>query len=512
MSEVKSDLLDDYMQIGKGDVTDSFQPGDNKQRIDLSEYYEDTKQGDSKVMVMGTEAFNLGKISRDLVIKLGLPNPSQYDPFASERNARMGTEGFLTKISEGFKSFIENIIKYIQMAINWVVDTFKTWLGYKPTVRVTKEINNKLEDLQTEFLGILKGLGFPENTFNLEEWLGRLPPDKVGKTQLHLLMNKVNEEEQTIQNLFEVVPLIQKANRVLVKIGNDMVRESKKFSRVLEDETRNARALLSTTSDIPVAKDSIQVNRVNAALNELRLVTLPQELNGVISAIFEKLYGIRFSNNAMEDGFVKLREELKQNVISQNILLRNNEHTRKQITGVLMKANSRYVELKEDTPEIGRVDWKTIGRIVNVPDSQKIQFLQDTFRATTLVSTYSAVAIEVRDVTNGAYLIGQELLKLEKQIESITSWHARTSVYFMAGVLGDIETMKRVNQMSMAEGRSPVSAKDGTPHMGAFFSAIPAEGFKEQFAQHANLLLEMDLVPFKKALNNFSKQMGLGGL
>lgn len=512
MSEVKGDLLDDYMQIGKGDVTDSFQPGDNKQRVDLSEYYEETKQGDTKLMVMGTEAFNLGKISRDLAIKLGLPDASKYDPFASERNARMGNEGFLAKLSDGFKKFIENIIKYIQMAINWVVDTFKTWLGYKPTVRVTREINDKLGDLQKEFVEMIRGLGFPEDHFNLEEWLGRLPPNLAGKAQLHLLVNKVAEEEETINRLFEVVPLIQKANRTLAKIGTDMVRESKKFSRVLEEETRNTRALLSTTPHLPDAKDSIYVNRVNAALNELRLVTLPEELNKVINDIFTKLYGISFSNNAMEDGFVRLREQLRQNVVSQNVMQRNNDSTRKAITNLLIKANNRYVELKENTPDLGRVDWKSIGRIVNVTDSQKIQFLQDAYRATTLVSTYSQVAVEVRDVTNGAYLIGQELLKLEKQIESITTWHARTSIYFMAGVVGDVETMQKINQSSMAEGRKPVSDQDGRPHMGAFFSAIPAEGFKENFAQHAHLLLELDLVPFKRALNNFSKQIGLGGL
>ena len=497
----------DYFQLGNGEPADSYEPGDNKQKIDLTEYYKETGQDNATVMVMGAEAFSLGRVSREIALKLKLEGARNYDPFPSERNAVTGNEGFLSSVADGFKAFIEGIIKYIRMAIDWVVDTVKGIFGYRKSARITKAIDDKLDDMNVEFQKTLTGLGFPAKEYNVENFIGDLPAGKNRLTQVTLLKNKLVKDEDSIKNLTNALPIFQQTVAKITKISNQVSIASKNLKRVISEEHKRT-LVRAHNFNLVEARESPEVNRVTKACAETSAALNIEEVAGSVQALYAILYKIDFTNEELSGGFAQVREKLQATIVAQATEL--NASNIAQTMADIQYLNKRYQEISDNEIDLSRVNWKEIGTIVDKGDAAKIGDISRHFNRPVLITTYQQTTVDLRNFTNFCYSVSSELLKVQNQAAMLIEWHNRAQAYYVSGVVGDIDKCIKLCKEARAAGHSPLANRHGEPVGGVFIKEADAQTFMEKASADVNFIVESDIAGLKTTANNFSKQIGWG--
>lgn len=507
MSEKKA-YLEDYYQLGNGDPADSYEPGESKQRIDLTEYYKETGQDEATVMVMGVEAFNLGKISRDLAIKLNLKDARTYDPFASERNARTGQEGFFGTVYDKFKEFIEAIIKYIRMAIDWVVDTVKGIFGFRKSARITKAIDDDLEAMREEFVKTMNGLGFPGAEYNVEDWLGNLPPGQDRQAQLMLLKSKFVDDQEAIKGLAASIPLLQQCVAKMKQAGDKTMITSKVLKKVISEEFNRTRARSQVGAGQVPANESTEVNRIAKACKDVTVSLDVPTLADLVGKVYAELYKIEFSNDELTNGFSDVRKKLQESITAEMVQLK------KQNIGQTMTdiqyLNKRYQEMSDKEIDLSKVNWKAMGQIVDKSDSEKVTAISGYYNYPNLTGIYQGTVVELRNFTNFCYSASNELMKVEKQIENLVAWHNRTHAYYYAGVMKDVDKVIEMVAEARKAGHNPMAGIDNIPVGLVFIKDADAKTFAEKLSANVNFLIEQDVAGVKTSINNFSKQIGWG--
>jgi hypothetical protein len=496
-------MLDSYYQVGNSDPTDGYIPGENKQRIDLTEFYETNDQESATVMVMGTEELRLGKLSRRTATLLGLSGTESYDPFPSERNARMGTEGFFSTVVDGFKSFIEAIIKYIRMAIDWVVDLIRGFFGFRKSARITNEINNSLGDMKIEFAKTLNGLGFPGDVYSVEAYLGDLPPGRDRDAQLHLLRSKFANDSDQIQKLSESVPLLQQAMVKIKQISERVEKSQKGFKKTLAEEFTRTRVRHSTNN---MGAPFTEVNRILKAVEEATLSLDSSELVDLVSKLYNTLFDIKFTNDELTNGFSNTQKKLQESVKLEVVKL--DKVNVGQTLENIQYLNTRYMEMVDNEIDISKVNWKAIGDTVSRSDAEKIQALSTYYSNPNILSQYQKMSVQVRSFTQFCFFITSELKRVEKQIVDLVSWHQRTHAYYYAGFMNDLEKIQAIVIEAREKGKAPIIGND---HM-VFIKAADAQTFMEKLSANINFGLENDIGGLKTRINNFTKQTGWGKL
>lgn len=499
-----NELIDSYSQLAAGHPVDSFIPGDDKQRVDLTEYYGETGQELASTMVTGSEAFNSGKLSKQLALKLKLKGAEQFDPFPSERNARAGQEGFMTTLKEGFKTFIENIIKYIRMAINWVVDTVRSALGLRKSARIEAAINNELPQLKTEFEKVMTGLGFPTGQYNLENYIGNMPQgvDRVG--QILLMKSKVENDQEAIEGLGNSLPLIQQCIAKLKVNSDKVVQSSKRLKQVINEEYKRCR-LRSQRPDLQTsAKDSPELNRVVKACLEVEASLDPDGLATDVGKLYETLYKVQFTNDELLTGFNTVRDQLKAHVAVERVSLGKNDVAVK--LAAIQYLNKRYVEISDKEIDMSRVNWKAIGGIVDKDDATKIDEMAKFFNHPSLLQTYQDTTVAVRNFSQFCFSVSQALMVVNQQATNLIEWHGRATMYYMHGVMGDLEGLRALHLKARAEGLSPEADALGNPIGMVFIDEADAKTFGEKAAANVNLVSEIS--GLKDSFNSVAKQTG----
>lgn len=507
----KNDLLDDRLQVNNSNPTDVFEPGDGNQLVDLTEFYKESEQDKATVVVSGLEELSLGVLSKKTASLMGLKGLSKYEPYASRFNARLGSEGFFSAIHEGFKKFIENVIKYIRMAINWIVNLIKGVFGFKKSSRITKEISGKLANLEEEFTNVMLGFGFPKNEFNVAEFLGELSPNENRMGQLTLLVSKFQKEGENIKGLNGALPLLTDCILELKKIGERFERPAKELKRTIAEEHKRLLVTRDRGVTSGVSKTSVENNRVYKGCLEVRASLDISSVYPKITALFEELYKIKFTNEELEKGFGEIRTKLDQNISVQVCDLTKTDIP--ETLAQIQYLNKRYQEIKDDQLDLSSINWKALGLIIEATDAERVQQIASHYSYQPLVGMYQTMSLQVRDFTNFCHSVSTELLKVVKQIDSLTNWHARTQLYYQALVLNDFETMLRVSNEAKASGLTPYVQADGfTPIKFEMLTEAQAQGFFENTAEVNYQMLSNDVGGVKTRVNKLSKQLGLGGI
>lgn len=503
MSDSATTKIDDYQQYGNAEPVDSYQPGENKQRIDLTEYYQVSEQNNATVMVMGSEQLSLGRFSKQVARHLKLKGVENYDPFPSERNARMGAEGFFSAVYTGFKDFIETIIRYIRMAIDWVVDMVKGIFGFRKSERITKAINDSLGDLKKEFEDTLISFGFNVAEYNVEKFLGSLPKDKDRVAQIHLLKNKLDSDIDQVKKLAASVPLIQQLN-VKIKQATDKVTiAQKRLKKVILDEYNRSRVRHKSGNHV-AGESSTEVIVITKAMNETLLTFGVEEISGLMSKLYKDLYSLDFSNEELANKFDQVQNRLKTEVVASASTVAGVDVSATLLE--IQRLNVRYQELVDDEVDISKVNWKALGEIIDKSDSEKISAMATYYNAPQLLSDYQMLSVACRNFSQMCYSINKEVLRVERQIVSLVEWYGRIHAYYYSGVVGDIEAVEKIVAEARSRGLSPII--EGR----VFIKDADAKTFGEKLTANVNFAIQSDIGGVKTNLNNFTKQIGAGKL
>lgn len=503
-----SDYLDTYKQIAEGHPDDSYEPGTSKQRIDLTEFYKETQQDDATIMVTGAESLRLGKFSKQVAAHFKLTGYESYDPFPSERNARAGQEGFFTVIKEGFKTFVENIIKYIRMAVDWVVDTVKSIFGFRKSARINKAVNDELGNVKQEFVKTLNGLGFPGKEYNLENFLMELPPDQDRVAQVMLLKSKFDTDQGAIDGLYEALPLLQQGMAKLAQATEKATRAKAQLSTVIDKEYRHSRVRAVNPNLQTSLGQSPEVNRLVKSIQEVGLALDTEELASMVSKLYETLYKIKFSNEELQTGFSGCRKKIQDSLVTERAKLR--ELDIPATLQSIQNANLRYIEITANTVDISKINFKVLGTAIDKTEADKIREVANQYSFPPLLEVYEAMAYDVRNFTQFCTSVSQSLLVVDRQVANLVDWYNRASAYYYHGLLGEVEALAKLNTDARKKGHSGNGDVEGYPYDRdqVFIKDADAKTLGERMAATNKIIIEEDLAGVKTALNNFSKQAG----
>lgn len=515
-----NEYLDPYKQIATGHPDDSYEPGTDKQRIDLTEMYKETQQDDATMMVTGIESMQLGKFSRRVAAHFKLAGYEQYDPFPSERNARAGAEGFFGTIMEGFKTFIENIIKYIRMAVNWVVDTVKGIFGFRKSARINKEINDNLGKMKQEFVTTLSGLGFPAEDYNLENFLQNLPPNQDRVAQLTLLKSKFETDKESIDSLAEALPLLQQCMVKLKQVADRVTKANQSLKVTIGKEYTKVRVRASNPVHERTLETSPEVNRLMKEILEIASILDVDGITSQVSKLYDVLYKVKFSNEELQNGFSECRKKIQDTVVTEVVKL--NKQDVPTILATIQYLNARYIEITDNTVDISKIDFKNLATIVDRGESDKITEISNYYYQhqkfgsgfVTLQQAYQQMCVDVRNYTNFCFSVSQSLMVVERQASNLVDWYNRAHAYYYHGLLGDIDTMAKLNLEARKKGHNPSADVEGYPYNAdaVFIKGADAKTFLERNAATMNVIVEQDLAGVKTSFNNFAKQTGWGKL
>lgn len=502
--------LSAYKQSADGHPVDSYIPGDNKQRVDLTEFYADTQQDQATVMVSGIEAMNLGKISRRLAVRLKMDGAHSYDPFPTERNARAGQEGFFTAIRDGFKNFIENIIKYIRMALDWVVDTVKSIFGFRKSARINQAVNDSLDEMKQEFSTSLTGIGFPSNEYNLEKFIGNMPQNVSRIGQVSLMKSKLATDEEAIKGLQEALPLLQKAITRLNSSSERALSAHKQLKRVIAEEYKRMYTRRNTHVPLIAAADSPEANRVLKSCAEVGVCLDTTSLANDVREVYDALYKITFTNEELMEGFNKVRARIQSTLVTEQLKVQAQD-----VSGLLTAIqylNQRYIDISKNEVDFSKVDFRALGNLVSKDDADKVKYISEFVGNDTLLATYQQTAVDVRNFGQFCFMVSQSLLIVDRQVANLCNWHNRANQYYYAGVMNDIETIAKVNVEARAQGHNPEADIAGYPtHKIVFVKDEDAKTLSEKLAAGMKFSIDANFGGAKTSLDNFAKQTGWGG-
>jgi len=495
-----------YLQLST--PVDSFLPGDDKQLVDLDELYEETEQGKATDMVMGAEAMSLGKMSRSIAAKLNLPNVQAYDPFPSQRNSVVGAEGFFSTLYEGFKGFIEGIIKYIRMAFSWVANTVKGIFGFRKSERIDKAIEASLPNLQEEFKTTLSGLGFPAGEYNLEAFIGKLPSgvDRLG--QLTLMKSKFETDKEAMKGLSDALPILQQCIAKLNEGSGKVVKASDIYKKVIRDEYNRTRVRASKNEHVE-GRDSPEVNRLVTAAQEVMKALNPQAITHEVATLLSTLYKVEFTSEALTEGFNNVRKQLDATVVAHAVKLSPVDVS--EIMSNIASLNARYVQISDNQIDMSGINLKSLGEAIDKTDADKVKALADYYGLPQPVTTYQEVAVGVRNYSNFCQMVSRQLLVVERQVDSLSRWYARAHMWYLHGLLGDMEKLRELNLQARAEGHNPQSNQEGyTTIEMDFITEADAKTFMEKFAGTTREMFDHDIADLRTKYNNLVKQLGIG--
>lgn len=502
-----SNPVSSYLQLAT--PTDAYVPNeDPRQLVDLDEVYDDTDQDKITMMVKGTESLSLGVLSREIATKFNLPNAREFDPFPSKRNAVIGAEGFFTTMYEGFKTFVENIIKYIRMAFDWVANTVKGIFGFRKSERIEKAIDDSLDSLKGELKNTLTSLGFPAAQYNLENFIGNLPGkvDRIG--QLTLMKTKFESDKEAIEGLTKSIPMFQQVVGKLTQASSKANRLLDNYRKVLKDQYDRTRVRSALQQHVP-GEFSPEVQKLSAANREAILAMDPMNVVKDVGELLATLYKVEFTNDELTNGFSKVRKDLETAIKAESIKL--TQFNAGEMMNKIQELNLRYVELADNTIDMRGINMKALGQAVDKTDADRAQALAGYYGVPDPIVEYQELAITIRNYANFCQVVSRQLLAVDRQINELSRWYARAHMWFLHGLIGDMDKLRALMLEARQEGKNPQADIAGNPTF--HLEMIPeadAKTFMENFGASSRQMFEENIADMKTRYNNLVKQLGVG--
>ena len=494
-------VLNSYTQYGKGNVPESTIPDDGKQAVDLDEFYRESKQDMVDQVVDGMEAFvQTGLLSKRLAGLYRMEKTNELDPIPSKRNlAVVGAEGFFSAVRDGIMAFIEMVIRYVKMAINWAINAVRSILGLQKSERQLKVIAKATTDIRKEFEGTMRGLGFPDTVFDIHAFTKFVSSKENRSGNVSILVSKLTTEEEAVAALEKVGPMFEKAISEMNTVINQLTQNYKTVSK----EIGQAKSKLRSRS----TDGHAEVNLIKAAIASFYGKINFKEIPATSMAIIKELFKIEFDDEELKRGFQVVRDRIGKEC---QIIVANTQHDPGPFIAKAAEFNARYAACAVSDNDLGSVKFAEVNKIITMDDAAIIRELASMTGDNEIVTMYQSLAASVQQSSGNFTIILQTLVKSKQQIDSIVNWYARSLITFYAYIYRDIDTVMELNKSLRAQGMGQHADEEGIPQNLVVLDEYTAQTFREKTFANYEEIMKNDIFEMKTKINRAAKQCGLG--
>lgn len=498
--EVTDDLLDDYLQIGNSNPTDSTKEGTNVQLIDLTEILAEEEAGKFKTVVTGLEELSLGVLSKGVAIKLNLKEAREFDPFPSAHNARLGAESFFGSILSGIEKAITWVIKFVRNCIMWVVNLIKKMFGFEPSQRQAKALSEGSVKLRKELEDVAVKLGLPTSYIDPANYFSSLPNDKFELPQLEILASKLRKDGENLEGIIvaltEVPKLVKKIDALRSKLGRAITN----YNRVIDQEyAKFLKVKQSPRLAYRSSSESTELSNIRIALNDAMLKVDRDELLSTLRTFTEGMLGKPIESKDISNGLQKVMREFGT-TIDHKLLPFNNTHSRVTVEALLRRGNNLAEDALKNTKVDVRVSGKEYNQLLSfatIEEAKKIEEIDRWYsQKGALVDAYTQAVNFTKEFMEIAIISNDCLLRAQAQANAIVTWRARMEAYVLAVIAEDFNTISQL-------GLNPLDN-----NLRVMDEAV-AQTVGEKLAATNQELVNSNFLNIKTIASNLKRQVGI---
>lgn len=477
-----------------GDIA-QFVPVEENQLVDLDATYDELEGRKGSEMLNGLENYlDRGTLSRKNLEVVGISGCEAYEPMYSKLNAITGAESFLGSVAEGFKKFIKMIIEYINRGINWCVSRVRAMLGFEKTASRIKACEEQRSKVTEEISTALAKLGVNKSPEAFLSILDKAPKGSDKIEMLKFVKNKFDNEEQTVQRLERVIPLLEKLAEELRKSDSSILKEKMNTDKQIRACIQGVKR--QTLTDMEV--NSLTRSLADFASKALNLEPITKGMSKIIT----ELTDIQFTNTEyMNDELLSIRKRIE----SQRAFVTAKVDNKMRDT--FYASVSNLSKLIVSTPakalDLSGVDPARLKNFIRLDDAEAIEEIAAMSGNRQLKLVYTRCAGSVRDYVNILELALKFFNETQLEIDNLCKWKYRCDAFLAVAVTNDIKLMNEHLEASRKEGHNWAPNGNWTPVVEEL-SLGSAPGVLLQ------MFMEMDVAGLKTRVNNFSRQVGLG--
>ena len=326
--------------------------------------------------------------------------------------------------------------------------------------------------------------------------------------QLVIMRTKFETDRSAIEGLKQSLPLFQQCIAKLTQCSNRALKVNATYSKVIKDMYDRTRVRNLLQQAIP-GEVSPEVNRLVAASDEVLVALDTKAIVEEVAKLLSTLYKVEFKNDALTDGFGKVRKSLEEEVTTHSVNLAKIDV--KELMAEIQTLNLGYIYLSKNSIDMSGINLKALGQAIDKTDADRILALSNYYNAKEPVERYQQVAVGIRNYANFCQMVSRQLLVVERQINGLIGWYARSHMWYLHGLLGDMEKLRALMLEARAEGLKPQADPLGNPTFKMeFISEADAKTFMENFSATNRKVLDEDIGELKTRYNNLVKQLGVG--
>lgn len=469
---------------------------DGKVYVDLTEVFDDTDGRDVQVIVEGIESFMSGTLPDKVNKLLNLP----YEPGDTRFNARVGNEGFISTISEGFLKFIKSIINFITGICKWIYNGAKVLLGFEKTERQKKECVKTRLLLRDELLELFTKLGLPNDLYDIRTLLDSVPEAYNRIQTLKFIKTKLQSDEQSIEQLGKALPLLDKltseTGKTLSRLNRARRSVGKKVSEIERKIKQNRLA-------------SIDCTELAVVINEARKEASLNDLQAPLSEVIKSFYGIEVIDGNGVINYEKLHKDIEQvtTVVNKRVekdKVKNIQNIINNIEVYILQNHDTLRVVKEIDDEL-----KDLRDAVNMDEATIIDGAARIVGDNNILQLYMLYTNEIKQFTLEINQVISLTKTLRLNIQSLIDWNNRVERLLVAYITEDLETIRITLGKMRTDGEidPSVMSFNGTPLKYVINKEVGPKGVFEKAVAYLNMGIEADIFNVQKRFNNFKSQI-----
>lgn len=260
-------VLDTIPQFGDPTNTDLVVPVDGEKKlVSLSEVYEEAGLESYDKIINTVFVYNRSKKLDKAGCKLlGVNGTESMIPGYDRYNTVIGKEGFLSGITDGFVNIVKSIIKYILMAVDWVVHRIKVITGFARSEKEQEIINMMSDRINKNVRNIARVIAFDLGIKHLVDDAQLTQIVVGGQTTLqsiNLLMGADKDDvlaaTQRLESNVQSLEAIDESFKNLINNNKRGIEEYRRAMRDLRNKCRNASGTTLTEYDLELFVQSIR--------------------------------------------------------------------------------------------------------------------------------------------------------------------------------------------------------------------------------------------------------------
>lgn len=260
-------VLDTIPQFGDPTDTDLVVPVEGEKKlVSLSEVYEEAGLECYDKIINTVIVYNRSKKLDKAGCKLlGVSGVESMIPGYDRYNTIIGKEGFLSSLTDGFVNIVKSIIKYIFMAVDWVVHRIKVITGFARSEKEQEIINSMSDRIDKNVRNIARAVAFDLGIKHIVDDAQLSQIVVGGQTTLqsiNMLMGADKEDVlkavQRLETNIQSLEAIDESFKSLINNNKRGIEDYRRAMRDLRNKCRNANGTTLTEYDLELFVQSIR--------------------------------------------------------------------------------------------------------------------------------------------------------------------------------------------------------------------------------------------------------------